>query len=57
MKNCGLTIHDLPRIERPREKLLKYGPGRLSDRSRGFYKCLCIAPEQVIISKRINNAV
>jgi DNA repair protein RadC len=26
----NLTIRDLPRIERPREKLLKYGAGRLS---------------------------
>ena len=31
MTRQNLTIHDLPRIERPREKLLKYGPGRLSD--------------------------
>jgi len=30
MKGKNLTIHDLPRIERPREKLLKYGAGRLS---------------------------
>ena len=30
MKNQNLTIRDLPRIERPREKLLKYGAGRLS---------------------------
>ena len=30
MKGQNLTIHDLPRIERPREKLLKYGAGRLS---------------------------
>jgi DNA repair protein RadC len=26
-----LTIRDLPRIERPREKLIKYGPDRLSN--------------------------
>ena len=25
------TIKDLPRIERPREKLIKYGPGKLSN--------------------------
>ena len=25
------TIHDLPRIERPREKLVKYGPDKLSN--------------------------
>jgi DNA repair protein RadC len=25
------TIHDLPRVERPREKLIKYGPDRLSN--------------------------
>lgn len=25
------TIHDLPRIERPREKLIKYGPDKISD--------------------------
>jgi DNA repair protein RadC len=31
MSRQNLTIRDLPRIERPREKLLKYGPGRLSD--------------------------
>ena len=31
MTRQNLTIHDLPRIERPREKLLKYGAGRLSD--------------------------
>ncbi len=30
MKCQNLTIRDLPRIERPREKLLKYGAGRLS---------------------------
>ena len=30
MKGQNLTIRDLPRIERPREKLLKYGAGRLS---------------------------
>ena len=30
MKAQNLTIRDLPRIERPREKLLKYGAGRLS---------------------------
>lgn len=29
MKNQNLTIRDLPRIERPREKLLKYGAGCL----------------------------
>lgn len=26
-----LTIHDLPRVERPREKLIKYGPDALTD--------------------------
>jgi DNA repair protein RadC len=31
MTRQDLTIRDLPRIERPREKLLKYGPERLSD--------------------------
>jgi DNA repair protein RadC len=31
MTKQNLTIRDLPRIERPREKLLKYGPDRLSD--------------------------
>jgi DNA repair protein RadC len=31
MSRQNLTIRDLPRIERPREKLLKYGPERLSD--------------------------
>jgi DNA repair protein RadC len=30
MSKQNLTIRDLPRIERPREKLLKYGPGSLS---------------------------
>jgi len=30
MREQNLTIRDLPRIERPREKLLKYGAGRLS---------------------------
>ncbi|HPL83104.1 MAG TPA: hypothetical protein PLJ15_02405, partial [Candidatus Omnitrophota bacterium] len=30
MKSQNLTIRDLPRIERPREKLLKYGVGSLS---------------------------
>ena len=30
MRERNLTICDLPRIERPREKLLKYGAGRLS---------------------------
>lgn len=30
MKDQNLTIRDLPIVERPREKLLKYGPGRLS---------------------------
>jgi DNA repair protein RadC len=30
MKEQNLTIRDLLRIERPREKLLKYGAGRLS---------------------------
>ena len=30
MKGQNLTIRDLPRIERPREKLLKYGAGSLS---------------------------
>jgi DNA repair protein RadC len=28
---ANLTIHDLPRVERPREKLIKYGPDRLSN--------------------------
>jgi len=27
----NITIHDLPRVERPREKLIKYGSGRLSN--------------------------
>jgi DNA repair protein RadC len=27
----NLTIHDLPKIERPREKLIKYGASRLSN--------------------------
>lgn len=27
----GLTIRDLPRVERPREKLIKYGPEKLSN--------------------------
>jgi DNA repair protein RadC len=31
MARQDLTIRDLPRVERPREKLLKYGPERLSD--------------------------
>jgi DNA repair protein RadC len=31
MSKENLTIRDLPRIERPREKLLKYGADRLSD--------------------------
>jgi DNA repair protein RadC len=31
LKGQNLTIRDLPRIERPREKLLKYGAGRLSE--------------------------
>jgi DNA repair protein RadC len=31
MKSHNLTIRDLPRVERPREKLLKYGAGRLSE--------------------------
>ncbi len=31
MNRQNLTIRDLPRIERPRERLLKYGPGCLSD--------------------------
>ncbi len=31
MAKENLTIHDLPLVERPREKLLKYGPGRLSN--------------------------
>lgn len=30
MREQNLIIRDLPRIERPREKLLKYGAGRLS---------------------------
>ncbi|MFH0790136.1 MAG: DNA repair protein RadC [Candidatus Omnitrophota bacterium] len=32
MPDGNLTIHDLPRIERPREKLIQYGPSRLSDK-------------------------
>lgn len=31
MQGKHLTIHDLPRIERPREKLIKYGASRLSN--------------------------
>ncbi len=31
MSGQNLTIHDLPRIERPREKLIKYGASRLSN--------------------------
>ena len=31
MKTQNLTIRDLPRIERPREKLIKYGANRLSN--------------------------
>ncbi len=31
MATRNFTIHDLPRVERPREKLVKYGPGRLAD--------------------------
>lgn len=31
MNRQNLTIRDLPCVERPREKLLKYGPERLSD--------------------------
>lgn len=27
----SLTIHDLPRVDRPREKLIKYGPEKLSN--------------------------
>jgi DNA repair protein RadC len=30
MRGQNLTIRDLPRVERPREKLLKYGAGHLS---------------------------
>ena len=30
MSSQNLTIRDIPRIERPREKLLKYGVGCLS---------------------------
>ena len=30
MKGQNLTIRDLPRMERPREKLLKYGASSLS---------------------------
>lgn len=32
MINQSLTIHDLPRVERPREKLIQYGPAKLTDR-------------------------
>lgn len=32
MSETNLTIHDLPRIERPREKLMQYGPSKLTDR-------------------------
>lgn len=31
MDNRNLTIHDLPRVERPREKLIQYGPFKLTD--------------------------
>lgn len=31
MASQNLTIRDLPRIEKPREKLLRYGPDRLSN--------------------------
>lgn len=31
MPSQNLTIHDLPHIERPREKLIKYGVSRLSN--------------------------
>lgn len=31
MKSYSLAIRDLPRLERPREKLIKYGPDHLSD--------------------------
>ena len=31
MKGQNLTIRDLPRIERPREKLVKYGVGKLTN--------------------------
>ncbi len=31
MAHQNLTIHDLPRVERPREKLIQYGPFKLSD--------------------------
>lgn len=31
MSGQNLTIHDLPRIERPREKLIKYGANKLSN--------------------------
>ncbi|MFA6383987.1 MAG: DNA repair protein RadC [Candidatus Omnitrophota bacterium] len=27
----NITIHDLPRVERPREKLIRYGPDRLTN--------------------------
>jgi DNA repair protein RadC len=27
----NLTIRDIPRVDRPREKLIKYGPGKLSN--------------------------
>lgn len=30
-KKNKITIKDLPNIERPREKLIKYGPDKLSD--------------------------
>lgn len=31
MKNISKTIKDLPRVERPREKLMHYGPEKLSN--------------------------
>lgn len=31
MREGNPTIHDLPRCERPREKMVKYGAGKLSD--------------------------
>lgn len=32
MSKINLTIRDLPRIERPREKLIRYGPSKLTDK-------------------------
>ena len=32
-----MRIKDLPKIERPREKLQKYGPGKLTNSEVNFY--------------------